>query len=231
MKRAMDIILAALILIVTLPLFAAAVIAIRLTSPGPVIYRAERAGRGGRTFQMLKFRTMRVSSGGPAISARNDARVFPLGRILRLLKIDELPQLVNVLRGDMSIVGPRPEDPRIVELAYTPWMMETLAVRPGLTSPGTIFFYAQGEALVDPEDPEGSYVTELLPAKLAIDRAYIDRATPWSDLVCVLHTGVAIPGAALGRPVLPLRRDLRAAEDWVPADAIPGGGSVSAGTM
>jgi lipopolysaccharide/colanic/teichoic acid biosynthesis glycosyltransferase len=218
MKRAMDIVIASVLIVATLPLLALTAAAIRVCSPGPVFYRAARAGKGGRSFQMFKFRTMHVSAGGPAISARNDSRIFPLGRMLRLLKIDELPQLLNVLRGDMSVVGPRPEDPRIVETAYSPWMMQTLEVRPGLTGPGTIYYYAHGEERIDPEDPEGFYVESILPAKLAIDRAYMDRATLQSDLAYILRTGLAILGRALGRPVGPMRRDLHAARKWFPAE-------------
>lgn len=221
MKRSLDVIMSLLILLLTAPLFLLVALAVRIFSPGPVFYRAIRVGLGGALFEMLKFRTMHVSDGGPVITARHDTRIFPIGSLLRRLKLDELPQFINVLRGEMAIVGPRPEDPKIVDQAYTPWMMETLTVRPGVTSPGAVFYYACGEALIDPADPETSYVQRLLPAKLAIERGYMERATTLSDVVCIFHTAAAIVGEALGRPVYPLAADFRAALKWVPESAFP----------
>ena len=140
-KRVFDIVVASLTLLAALPVLAVAALAIRLASPGPVLHRAARAGRDGRPFTMLKLRTMHVAppgESGSRITDPADPRVFPVGALLRRTKIDELPQLVNVLRGEMAIVGPRPEDPEIVRKHYSPTHRETLRVRPGLVSPGSI---------------------------------------------------------------------------------------------
>jgi lipopolysaccharide/colanic/teichoic acid biosynthesis glycosyltransferase len=166
---------------------------------------------------MLKFRTMHVYSGGPVITSHGDSRIFAFGSFLRKSKIDELPQFYNVLKGDLSVVGPRPEDPKIVTEHYTDWMMETLDVRPGITSPGAIYYYLLGEELVDPADPERSYVERVLPAKLAVERAYIERANFMSDLKVLAMTALAVLGPPFGLHVKPDARDLAAAERWAPS--------------
>jgi lipopolysaccharide/colanic/teichoic acid biosynthesis glycosyltransferase len=118
---------------------------------------------------------MHITS-GPVITAKQDARIFAFGSLLRRLKIDELPQLVNILRGDMSIVGPRPEDPTIVLKAYSEGDRELLSVLPGLLSPGSIYYYTHGEQLLEHEkDPTTTYVNTILPVKLALDRVYVQR--------------------------------------------------------
>ena len=221
MKRAVDIFVSIATLFVTFPIFLFASLGIRLSSPGPIFYHATRVGLGGVQFKMFKFRTMDVAPGGPVISANQDVRIFRFGSWLRKLKIDELPQFINVLRGDMSVVGPRPEDPKIVEHAYTPWMMETLSVRPGVTGPGAVLFYSCEDDLIDPAKPEESYVRRVLPAKLAIERAYMERATVLSDIACIFRTAAAIIGNAIGRSVRPPDRDISAALKWVPESAFP----------
>lgn len=221
MKRLMDIVIAAAALILLAPVLVAAATGIWLASPGPIFYRAVRVGRGGDTFEMVKFRTMHQASSGGVITSRGDARIFPLGRLLRKLKIDELPQFWNVLKGDMSIVGPRPEDPKIVRDHYSHWMRETLRVRPGITSVGAIFYYSEGEGLIDDQDPEGSYVERLLPPKLALERAYMEREDSLWDLRCMVMTAIAIVAAAIGRPLRVSERDLEAATQWVPRGAFP----------
>lgn len=218
MKRAVDITISVCVLLATSPILLLAAVGIRLSSPGPIFYRALRVGIGGQNFSMLKFRSMHISNGGAVITVSQDPRIFRFGDLLRKLKIDELPQFFNVLRGDMSIVGPRPEDPKIVAQAYTTWMRETLAVRPGITSPGAIFYYACGEQLVDPANPEGSYIKNLLPPKLAIDRGYIERATTASDLACILRTAASILLAAVGISIKPSTRDCTAARPWMNID-------------
>lgn len=217
MKRTTDIVLAAILLLLLSPVLALAAIGVRLSSKGPIFFRAQRVGRGGAPFEMLKFRTMHVHSGGPVITSHCDSRIFPFGSFLRKSKIDEVPQFWNVLKGDISVVGPRPEDPKIVAEHYTDWMMKTLDVRPGITSPGAVYYYFLGEQLVDPADPERSYVERLLPAKLAVERAYLERATFANDLKVVLHTALAILGPVFGLKVKPDARDLAAAERWAPA--------------
>ena len=217
MKRAADIVLAVIILLLFSPIFALAAIGVLLSSKGPIFFRAHRIGRGGAPFDMLKFRTMHLHSGGSVITAHGDSRIFPFGSFLRKSKIDELPQFYNVLKGDLSVVGPRPEDPKIVTKHYNDWMMETLEVRPGITSPGAVYYYLLGEGLVDLSDPERSYAERLLPAKLAVDRAYLERANFASDLKVVMLTALAVLGSPFGLHVKPDPRDLAAAERWAPA--------------
>ena len=217
MKRGADIVLAAVLLLLMSPVLALAAIGVRLSSKGPIYFRALRVGRGGVPFEMLKLRSMHVHAGGPVITSHADSRIFAFGAFLRKSKIDELPQFYNVLKGELSVVGPRPEDPRIVTEHYTDWMMETLEVRPGITSPGAVYYYLLGERMVDPAEPELSYVERLLPAKLAIDRAYLDRATFASDLNVVGLTALAVLGRPFGVHIKPDARDLAAAKRWAPA--------------
>ena len=216
MKRTLDIFVALAILILTLPLLLLVVLGLKLSSPGPIFYKADRVGKDGQLFKMLKFRSMHVSNHGSVITSKNDSRIFPFGKLIRKLKLDEMPQFLNVLKGDMSLVGPRPEDPKIVDTAYTDWMMETLKIAPGITSPGAVFYYIKGEQLVSDEDPEGSYIRNLLPPKLAIERAYVARATFISDIQIMFYTAWAIVGRALGFSVMPPLRDMAGAENWVP---------------
>src|ERR671931_800000 len=199
-KRLFDIICAAAALVVTAPLIALAAIGIKLTDPGPVFYRARRIGLLGREFTMFKLRTMRrMEGGGSLITGLHDERVSAFGRFLRRTKIDELPQLYNVLRGDMAIIGPRPEDPTIVREHYSPGDLETLGVRPGLASPGSIYQFQSGDKLLTGDDPEGRYVDKLLKTKLALDRVYIRRATLRNDLSIIGRTLFTIGAVAAGR--------------------------------
>lgn len=214
-KRILDIIIAALLLLLSTPLLLFAAIGIRLTSPGPIFYHAERMGRFERPFVMLKFRTMHMrADSGSQITGPNDVRIFGFGALLRTTKIDELPQFWNVLTGQMSIVGPRPESVAIVRDHYTDWMKETLRVRPGVTSPGSIFGYTHGDRLLDDADPEGSYLTRLLAPKLAIERAYLDHANVWHDIGVMLRTGLTITQIALGRTISTLPPEAKAATRW-----------------
>lgn len=224
MKRAFDITFALVFLLFASPLMAVAALGIQLTSPGAVLYRAQRVGLGGVPFEMLKFRSMHVArpgAEGDAITAHGDSRVFGFGRLIRKLKIDEMPQALNVLAGEMSVVGPRPEDPRIVARAYKGWMLETLDVRPGLTSPGAVWYYARAEHLITAADPEGSYIDRILAPKLAIERAYMERMGFWNDLATAARTVLAILGQIVGLSVMPAEVDLRRALEWCPADAFP----------
>jgi lipopolysaccharide/colanic/teichoic acid biosynthesis glycosyltransferase len=157
-----------------------------------------------------------------AITAPGDRRVFGFGAVLRRLKIDELPQFWNILTGDISVVGPRPEDPAIVARDYTDWMRETLSVRPGITGPGSVYGYIYGDALLDPADPEASYARDLLPPKLALERAYLDRASLSRDLGYIGLTAWAICAHLLGRPVSLPRADVEAARRWAPQGPYPG---------
>lgn len=204
-KRLFDLVAASLALVVLSPLLVCVGLGVFLADPGPVFYKARRAGRGNRPFNCLKFRTMRVRQEPSAsrITAQRDPRVFWFGNLLRGTKIDELPQLVNILRGDMSIVGPRPEDAKMVELHYTQQQLRTLDVRPGLTSPASIYYYTQGEQLLDQGDPERAYVERLLPIKLAMELVYIERSSLRYDLGIIVRTVVVIVSKVLGRKQYP----------------------------
>ncbi|WP_431299205.1 sugar transferase [Tabrizicola sp. BL-A-41-H6] len=199
-QRAVDIVASSAGLVVLSPLILIGILGVKLTSPGPVFYRAARAGRGGQTFFMLKLRTMRhTASDGPKITAPQDRRVTPFGQFLRTSKIDEMPQLFNVLKGDMSIVGPRPEDPDIVRDLYGAAEFETLRARPGLTSPGTIWYYENGEAQLDPTDVMRNYAT-VMRHKLGIDSEYLRTATVASDFMVMLATAGVILKKVFSRP-------------------------------
>jgi lipopolysaccharide/colanic/teichoic acid biosynthesis glycosyltransferase len=186
MKRLFDVAVSFFAIVVLSPLFALIALAVRVTSAGPVFYRGERIGRGGAPFRILKFRTMRAGAGGPAVTRGGDARVTPIGRILRRSKLDELPQLVNVLRGDMSIVGPRPEAPEFVSL-YTDDERRVLTVRPGVTSPASLR-YRREESLLGGNDWHDRYVNDIMRDKLLDDLHYIDTRTFLGDLRLIVRT-------------------------------------------
>lgn len=187
-KRRLDIGLALGGLIATSPLWLVVAAAIRLTDGPPVLHRGDRAGMNGRVFQMLKFRTMRRDAHlmGPGITGESDPRVTPLGRFLRRWKLDELPQLVNVLLGDMSMVGPRPEDPRYLA-DYNSAQMEVLSVQPGVTGP-TQLRYRHEDRLLVGTNFEQEYRTKLLPAKLELDLEYIRERSLQTDVGLILAT-------------------------------------------
>ncbi|HEX9394971.1 MAG TPA: sugar transferase [Gemmatimonadales bacterium] len=208
-KRVLDIVLAGTALVAAAPVLAVAALGIRLAGPGPVLYRAQRVGQHARVFTMYKLRSMRAREGYPVvITAKDDPRVFPFGAFLRRAKLDELPQLYNVLRGDMAIVGPRPEDPSMVARFYAPLHHETLRVPPGLTSPGSIYAYTHGEAQLDARDPERCYGERLLPLKLALDLVYVRQASLGYDLALIARTGWMLGTALLGRRAFALPREL-----------------------
>src|SRR5438270_3553354 len=186
MKRLFDVAVSLLAIVVLSPFLALIALAVKVTSAGPVFHRGERIGRGGAPFRILKFRTMRANAGGPAITRGGDARITPAGRLLRRWKLDELPQLVNVLRGDMSIVGPRPEAPEYVAL-YTAEERRVLSVRPGLTSPASLR-YRHEETLLGGDDWHDRYVNEIMRDKLRDDLAYIDTGTFLGDLRLIART-------------------------------------------
>jgi lipopolysaccharide/colanic/teichoic acid biosynthesis glycosyltransferase len=188
-QRLLAVILAALAFVAVTPVLAIAAIGIKLAGRGPILYRAPRVGQHARPFTMYKLRTMRVQQARPsAITAQNDPRVFPFGGFLRRSKLDELPQLYNVLRGDMTIVGPRPEDPRMVDQFYAPLHHDTLRVLPGLTSPGSLYAYTHGELELDARDPERCYAERLLPLKLALDLVYVRRTSLRYDIALIART-------------------------------------------
>jgi lipopolysaccharide/colanic/teichoic acid biosynthesis glycosyltransferase len=186
--RGFDLIASGIGLLMLSPVFLIIGLAVKITSAGPVFHRAERVGQDGHLFKLYKFRSMVLDADrrGPGITAKDDPRVTRVGRFLRRTKLDELPQLINILQGEMSLVGPRPEDPRYVAL-YTPQQRQVLVVRPGITSPASLH-YREEETLLSGEDWETTYVKEILPHKLAIDLAYLRRRTFWTDLILILKT-------------------------------------------
>lgn len=202
-KRLFDLVAALSALAVLLPLMGVAALAIKLSDPGPVLYRATRAGRHGKPFTMFKFRTMRVHGAGSVITAAQDDRIFPLGQLLRKLKVDEIPQLFNVLLGQMSIVGPRPEAIDIVRYHYHAAHMETLDVLPGLASPGSIYNYTHGEQVIGQENPERDYLDKLLPIKLGLELVYVRRRSLCYDLAIIVRTLTVILQMAMGRRRFP----------------------------
>jgi lipopolysaccharide/colanic/teichoic acid biosynthesis glycosyltransferase len=196
--------LAAVALLLAAPLMPIVAIGIWISDPGPVFYPANRAGVRGINFRMYKFRTMRIASGKDSrIAEARDPRVFTFGRLLRRLKLDELPQLLNIIRGEMAFVGPRPEDPWFVEHVYTEADRETLETPPGLTSPGTLYYFTHAEQFLDNIDTEASYISGPLKMKLALDRAYVQQASAAYDLRLVVETAWVLACIAVGRRHFP----------------------------
>ena len=186
-QRTFDLVLAMLVMPPALLLGLLTAIAVFLDSPGPIFYRSRRIGRDGVPFWMFKFRTMRHLSGGPLISSRMDQRFTPVGRFLALTRLDELPQLWNVLRGEMRMVGPRPELEEFVREQSESYE-RILTVPPGLTGPTQLVFADEGALLAATEDREELYRREILPAKVRLDLAYVDHHTIRGDLSAVLRT-------------------------------------------
>ena len=187
LKRLFDVLFSAGALIVLSPLLLAVAIWVKFDSPGPMLFRQTRVGRGGRTFQIFKFRTMRVDaeSAGPRITVGVDARVTRSGATLRRYKIDEFPQFFNVVLGDMSIVGPRPELPRYVALYPSRTRELVLSVRPGITDLASIEYRDESDLLGHSADPERTYVGEVMPAKLAFCERYVRERTFLGDLAII----------------------------------------------
>ena len=203
-KWLLDKILSLFALIVLSPLMLIAAVGIKISSPGPVFYKAKRMGKDMVPFDIYKFRSMHVgASRQGAITGTNDSRVFRWGAVLRKTKVDELPQLVNILKGDMSIIGPRPEDVDIVQRAYTEEQKKTLSVLPGLACPGSIFSYTHGDLYLSGEDPEEDYIRKFLPVKLSLDQYYLDHWTLSYDVSIVFRTLKAIFETTFGRKQLP----------------------------
>src|SRR5664279_2841538 len=182
-KRLLDIVAATFGLLLLAPLFLLIAAVIRLETPGPIFFRQERVGRHGRSFRIFKFRTMAVAGGaGPQVTAAGDSRVTRVGGWLRRFKLDELAQLIDVLRGTMSLVGPRPEVPRFVEHYPPEWRDRLLSVRPGITDFASVRFRDEGELLAGAADPEREYIEVVLPAKLQYALDYVDNPSLGTDL-------------------------------------------------
>jgi len=191
LKRAFDVAAAGAGLVVLSPVMLVIAVALKLLDPGPVLFRQTRAGLRAKPFEILKFRTMRAGGGGALLTAGGDSRVTPLGRLLRRTKLDELPQLINVLRGDMSVVGPRPEVPRYVALFKEDYEL-ILSVRPGITDYASIKYRDEEAVLAEYQDPEVGYVTKVLPDKIALYRRYIDEVGFATDLRIILATAAKL---------------------------------------
>lgn len=195
-KRAFDLALTLAALPLALPLMAGIALWVRLDSPGPALFRQQRVGRGGRLFRIHKFRTMqaRADGAGPQITAAHDARITRAGRWLRRSKLDELPQLIDVLAGDMSLVGPRPEVPRYMALYPPDARARILSVRPGITDRAAIEFRDEERLLATAADPEQAYVAQIMPVKQRYYLDYVARHSVAGDLRILLDT----LGAMLG---------------------------------
>lgn len=200
-KRALDIIVGGAALVVALPILFGVAVAMRLSGDrGPFLHRATRVGQGGSSITVLKIRTMAVDAGGAGITGSDDPRITSLGRFLRRYRIDELPQLVNVVRGEMSLVGPRPEDRRYVDWS-DPVHRRVFVAKPGITGLAQLDFHDEARLLVGP-DVEERYRIEILPAKLRLDIEYLERRSILLDLRILART-VALVLASGRRPRRP----------------------------
>ena len=184
-KRCFDLLFAVCFLVVFFPVYLISWLIIKITSPGPAIYKAERVGKDGKLFKCYKFRSMRVNSGKVRLTTlENDERIFPFGKFIRKTKIYEMPQVVNILKGQMSVVGPRPEDKENADKVYVGEFVHILDVKPGLTSTASLYDYTHGEKFED----EKSYEKEFMPKKLKLELYYVNHRSFWYDIVLVLRT-------------------------------------------
>jgi lipopolysaccharide/colanic/teichoic acid biosynthesis glycosyltransferase len=194
-KRALDIALASLVLAAALPILVIVAVAVRLSSRGPALFRQVRVGMNGKLFVLLKFRTMYIAAerAGPGVTRRNDPRIFPLGGLLRRWKLDELPQLLNVLRGDMSMVGPRPDLPEFCA-ALEKEQCAVLQLRPGVTGAATLVYRDEEQILADRGGDRVTeyYVKELYPEKVQLDLEYAKTASFAGDVRILARTLAAI---------------------------------------
>lgn len=188
-KRCFDLLFAVLFLLVFSPVYLLTWIIIKIVSPGPAIYKAKRVGKNGVLFDCYKFRSMRVDSGKVRLTTlENDDRIFPFGKFIRKVKIDEMPQVVNILKGEMSVVGPRPEDKENADKVYVGAYKHILDVKPGLTSTASLYDYTHGELFED----EKSYEKVFLPKKLKLELYYVNHRSFWYDIFLILKTALLI---------------------------------------
>lgn len=188
MKRLFDILSSFTVLLLLSPLFLLLALAIVFDSKGGVFYKQERIGKGGRPFMLYKFRSMRTGSDkNGLITVGNDNRTTKVGRFIRQYKLDELPQLINILKNEMSVVGPRPEVEKYVKL-YTKEQLKVLAVKPGLTDLASLAYINENEILGQSAHPEKTYVNEIMPVKLKLNLEYIEKQSFWFDLKVILMT-------------------------------------------
>ena len=195
-KRLFDLLMSSLGLLALGPLLILIALAVKLDSPGPVFFRQERVGRFGVPFRIHKFRTMRHDPAGQGlqITVGADRRITRVGGLLRRTKLDELPQLIDVWLGTMSLVGPRPEVPRYVAHYPVELRDKVLSVRPGITDIASIEYRDESQVLAQAADPEQAYIQQVLPHKLALAASYVDQASVWLDIKLILRTIAAIAG-------------------------------------
>lgn len=191
-KRLFDLVISSILLLILSPVILLVSLFVILDTGFPVFYRGKRVGKDGRIFHILKFRSMVADSRqkGPGITAESDCRVTRSGRFLRKWKLDELPQFFNVLRGEMSIVGPRPEDPQYVK-HYSEEEKKVLTVKPGVTGVSQILFRNE-EELLDVDDPEKYYINYIMPQKLRVDLAYAQQQSLFLDLIIIAYTVLVV---------------------------------------
>ena len=193
MKRLLDMLFSLIVLTIGLPFALVVALLIAVDSRGCVLYRQSRVGRNNVDFQLYKFRTMHTGAdkGSLITVGGDDARITRVGRFLRKFKIDEFPQFLNILKGEMSIVGPRPEVRKYVDM-YTPEQLRVLSVRPGLTDYASIRYVNENDLLAASDNPEKTYIEEIMPDKLNLNLKYIDEQSLWVDCKIVIQTIVAI---------------------------------------
>lgn len=201
MKRTLDLVLVGAGLLVCWPFLAAAALAIWLTDGRPIFFRQERIGRGGRPFKIWKFRTMvrDAERRGMAITVGRDPRITRVGHWLRKTKLDELPQLFNVLSGEMSLIGPRPEAPKYVAL-YTPEQRRVLDLTPGITDVASIAYCDENELLAACDDPEREYIEHIMPDKIRLNLEYAENASVLRDIGVIVRTLLRISSVKRLRP-------------------------------
>jgi len=192
-KRLLDMIASFVMLVILSPFLLLLALAVKFDSKGPVFYRQVRVGRYNQDFKIFKFRTMVQNADqiGPAVTTGEDPRITRVGRFIRRLRLDEFSQLLNVLNGTMSLVGPRPEVRKYVDL-YTPEQMATLLVRPGITAPSSIAFKDEDKLLDAADDPERVYVEQILPPKMELNLEYLEHISPLYDLSVIFQTAAAV---------------------------------------
>jgi lipopolysaccharide/colanic/teichoic acid biosynthesis glycosyltransferase len=187
-KRGFDLVVSGLMLLVTWPLFVALAVAVCIDSKGPPLFRQVRVGRHGETFRIHKFRSMKTDHGGGLVSATGDTRVTRVGQFLRKSKLDELPQILDVFVGDMSLVGPRPEVPKYVDMWPAERRQVILSVRPGITDPASVAMRNEADELAAAEDPERHYIESVLPRKTAMYVDYVNSRSFAGDLAVIART-------------------------------------------
>lgn len=209
-KRLFDILASAAALVVLLPVWLVAIVGIETADPGPIFYMAKRVTKDNRVFRMFKFRSMRVDRNADEKSLRPDqSRIFPFGRLIRATKIDEMPQLLNVLLGDMAVVGPRPAAVDQLPITRSGENAVVANVKAGLTSPAALYDYLYGDSIED----EADYMDKVAPTRLALDRFYIGRQTVGYDARMIWYTVLCILGTVVRRPRTGILREMIDAVD------------------